>query len=139
MSSTLKNDIVTVEGIGKVYTEKLKGAGIGKVGDLLGRCGTPKGRKELAAATGISAKLILRWTNMADLMRINGVGEEMSDLLEAAGVDTVKELRRRNAANLAKAMAAANAKVKRVNRVPAEPELARWIEQAKGLEPKVSY
>ncbi|MCC7426634.1 MAG: DUF4332 domain-containing protein [Alphaproteobacteria bacterium] len=139
MSSTLKNDIVTVEGIGKVFAEKLKGASIAKVGDLLDRCGTAKGRKDLAAATGIPEKNILRWTNMADLMRINGVGEEMSDLLEAAGVDTVKELRQRNAANLAKAMAAANEKTKRVNRVPAESEVARWIEQAKGLEPKVSH
>ena len=92
--------IIDVEGIGEVYSKKLIEAGINTVDDLLEKCAKPAGRKELAEASGISAKLILTWTNHADLMRINGVGPQFSELLEAAGVDTVKEFRHRKAENL---------------------------------------
>ena len=102
--------IASIEGIGPAFAAKLKAAGIKSTGDLLVRGKDPKGRKEIATATGLDESRILKWTNMADLMRIKGVGEEYSELLEAAGVDTVKELRNRNAANLAKAMSEANAK-----------------------------
>ena len=81
-----------IEGIGPVFAEKLRGAGIRSTGDLLKKGGTPRGRKELADATGIGDKLILEWVNHADLFRIKGVGEEYADLLEEAGVDTVVEL-----------------------------------------------
>ncbi|MCR4810755.1 MAG: DUF4332 domain-containing protein, partial [Prevotella sp.] len=92
--------IVEIEGIGDVYAEKLTAVGIIKVSDLLQKCATPKGRAELAAETCINDKLILRWTNHADLFRIKGVGPQFAELLEAAGVDTVKELRHRVAENL---------------------------------------
>ena len=87
--------IVDVEGIGNVYAEKLIAAGIESTDALLEKCAKPAGRKELAEATGISPKLILTWANHTDLMRINGVGPQFSELLEAAGVDTVKELQKR--------------------------------------------
>ena len=87
--------IIDIEGVGDVYAEKLVAAGINKVSELLEKCAAPKGRKELAEATGISEKLILRWTNHADLFRINGVGPQFAELLEKAGVDTVKEFRHR--------------------------------------------
>ena len=87
--------IIDIEGVGDVYAEKLVAAGINKVSELLEKCAAPKGRKELADATGISEKLILRWTNHADLFRINGVGPQFAELLEKAGVDTVKEFRHR--------------------------------------------
>ena len=87
--------IIDIEGVGDVYAEKLTAAGINKVSELLEKCAAPKGRQELAEATGISEKLILRWTNHADLFRINGVGPQFSELLEKAGVDTVKEFRHR--------------------------------------------
>ena len=82
--------IIDIEGIGDVYAQKLIAAGINKVSELLEKCAAPKGRKELAEATGISEKLILKWTNHADLFRINGVGPQFAELLEAAGVDTVR-------------------------------------------------
>ena len=92
--------IIDIEGVGDVYAEKLIAAGINKVSELLAKCAAPKGRKELAEATGISEKLILRWTNHADLFRVNGVGPQFAELLEKAGIDTVKEFRHRVAENL---------------------------------------
>jgi predicted flap endonuclease-1-like 5' DNA nuclease len=131
--------IATIEGIGPVFAAKLKAAGIKKTGDLLVRGKDPKGRKEIAAATGLDESKILKWTNMADLMRIKGVGEEYSELLEAAGVDTVKELRNRNAANLTKAMVEANAAKKLVRLLPSEKADVKWVAMAKELPPAITY
>ena len=107
--------------------------------ELLDKCAAPKGRKELAEATGISEKLILRWTNHADLFRINGVGPQFAELLEAAGVDTVKEFRHRVAENLQPKLEETNAAKNICNRVPAVSEIQKMIDQAKELEPRVSY
>lgn len=131
--------IIDIEGVGEVYAEKLTAAGIKKVEDLLEKCATPKGRKELAEATEISEKLILRWTNHADLFRISGVGPQFAELLEAAGVDTVKEFRHRVAENLVPKLEEVNAQKNLVNRVPSVKEVQKMIDQAKELEPKVSY
>jgi len=131
--------IATIEGIGPVYADKLKKAGIRTTAALLARAKDPKGRKEVAAAADIDDGLILKWANMADLMRIKGVGEEYSELLEAAGVDTVKELRHRNAANLTKAMAEANTKRKMVRLLPSLSAVTKWVEQAKTLPPMMTY
>ena len=131
--------IIDIEGVGEVYAEKLIAAGINKVSELLEKCAAPKGRKELAEATGISEKLILRWTNHADLFRINGVGPQFAELLEAAGVDTVKEFRHRVAENLQPKLAEVNEAKNICNRVPAVSEIQKMIDQAKELEPKVSY
>jgi len=131
--------IIDIEGVGDVYAEKLVAAGINKVSELLEKCAAPKGRKELAEATGISEKLILRWTNHADLFRINGVGPQFAELLEAAGVDTVKEFRHRVAENLQPKLAEVNEAKNICNRVPAVSEIQKMIDQAKELEPKVSY
>ena len=131
--------VIDIEGVGEVYAEKLVAAGIIKVEDLLEKCATPKGRKELAEATGISDKLILRWTNHADLFRINGVGPQFSELLEAAGVDTVKEFRHRVAENLQPKLEETNAEKHLVRRVPSLKEVIKMIEQAKALPPVVTY
>lgn len=131
--------IIDIEGVGAVYAEKLQAAGINKVSELLEKCAAPKGRKELAEATGISGKLILRWTNHADLFRINGVGPQFAELLEAAGVDTVKEFRHRVAENLQPKLAEVNEAKNICNRVPAVSEVQKMIDQAKELEPKVTY
>lgn len=131
--------IEEIEGIGPAYGEKLRGANIQTTDDLLDRCGTPAGRKELAEATGIGDGQILKWTNMADLMRIKGVGEEYSELLEAAGVDTVKELKMRRADNLTAKMEEVNEAKKLVRATPSEKQVAGWIEQAKSMDPKISY
>ena len=131
--------IIDVEGIGEVYSKKLIEAGINTVDDLLGKCAKPAGRKELAEASGISAKLILTWTNHADLMRINGVGPQFSELLEAAGVDTVKEFRHRKAENLVAKMIEINEQKNLVNRVPSVTEVQKMIDQAKELPPMMEY
>ena len=131
--------IIDIEGVGEVYAEKLVAAGINKVSELLDKCAAPKGRKELAEATGISEKLILKWTNHADLFRINGVGPQFAELLEAAGVDTVKEFRHRVAENLQPKLVEVNEQKNICNRVPAVSEVQKMIAQAKELEPRMTY
>ena len=131
--------IIDIEGIGEAYAPKLIKAGIVKVEDLLKKCAAPKGRAALAAETGISEKLILKWTNHADLFRVKGVGPQFSELLEAAGVDTVKEFRHRVAENLQPKLEETNAAKNICNRVPAVSEIQKMIDQAKELEPRVSY
>ena len=131
--------IIDIEGVGDVYGEKLIAAGINKVSELLEKCAAPKGRKELAEATGISEKLILKWTNHADLFRIKGVAGQFSELLEAAGVDTIKEFRHRVPANLHAKMEAVNAEKNLTNRIPAVKEIEKMIAQAKEMEPIVKY
>ena len=126
--------IIDIEGIGDVYAQKLIAAGINKVSELLEKCAAPKGRKELAEATGISEKLILKWTNHADLFRINGVGPQFAELLEAA-----KEFRHRVAENLQPKLEETNAAKNICNRVPAVSEIQKMIDQAKELEPKMTY
>lgn len=131
--------IEKIEGIGASYAKKLAGAGITTTTGLLKAAADRKGRKELADQTGVPEKLILEWVNKADLMRVKGVGEEYSDLLEAAGVDTVRELRNRNAGNLHKALAETNDKKNLVRRTPSLTEVTAWVEHAKALDPLVTY
>ena len=102
-------------------------------------CAAPKGRKELAEATGIPEKLVLKWTNHADMYRVRGIGPQFAELLEASGVDTVKELSHRVAANLAAKVAEVNAEKKLVGRVPVESELQKMIDEAKTLPGVITY
>lgn len=131
--------IIDIEGIGDVYAQKLAGAGLTTVEALLKAGASPKGRQALAEETGISGKLILEWVNLADLFRIKGIGEEYSDLLEEAGVDTVVELAQRNAENLYAKMVETNAAKELVRRLPSQSQVADWIEQAKALPRVVTY
>ena len=131
--------LLTIEGIGEVYAQKLKGAGITTVEALLEKGATPQGREEVAEAAGISGKLILEWVNHADLYRIKGVAQEYSDLLEEAGVDTVVELSKRNAEHLVAKMQDVNAEKKLVRRLPVLSQVANWIEQAKALPRVITY
>lgn len=131
--------VETIEGVGEVYAEKLNAVGIKTTDDILAKCATPKGRKELEEETGISGKLILKWTNHSDLMRINGVAGQFAELLEAAGVDTVKELKHRVPANLKAKLDEVNAVKNLVNRVPNLPEVEKMVEQAKELEAVITY
>jgi predicted flap endonuclease-1-like 5' DNA nuclease len=131
--------LLAIEGIGPVYAEKLRAAGIGTVESLLEEGASPKGRQALAERTGISNQLLLEWINHADLFRIKGVGEEYSDLLEEAGVDTVPELAQRNAENLFAKMGEVNAQKHLVRRLPTQAQVADWIAQAKALPRVVTY
>ena len=131
--------IEEIEGIGNVYAEKLEAVGVKTTEDLLDRAATPKGREKLAEETGISGKLILKWANHADLFRIKGIAGQFAELLEAGGVDTVKELRHRVPANLHAKLVEVNEEKNLCNRVPSESEIAKMVEQAKELEPRISY
>ncbi len=131
--------IAEIEGIGQVYADKLEAAGIKTTDDLLEKCASPKGREKVAEETGISSKLILKWTNHADLFRIRGVAGQFAELLEAAGVDTVKEFRHRVAAHLYPKLVETNDAKNLCNRVPAEKEIQKMIDQAKELEPVITY
>jgi len=131
--------IAKIEGIGDVYGQKLKKAGIQTVDDLLEAGASPQGRKELAEKTDISDKLILEWVNHADLFRIKGVGEEYSDLLEEAGVDTVPELAQRNAENLYAKIVETNEEKKLVRRLPTQAQVGDWVAQAKELPRVITY
>lgn len=128
-----------VEGIGPATAEKFQAVGIKDTDSLLAASKTPKQRKGLAEKTGISETQILKFANMVDLYRVKGIGSEYSELLEAAGVDTVPELARRNAANLAQAMQKVNEDKKLTRRIPAETEVTRWIEEAKQLPRALEY
>lgn len=131
--------IEEIEGIGPAYAARLRDVGIDTVEDLLQAGATPKGRKSLAEKTGITPANILTWVNHADLFRIKGVAGQFAELLEAAGVDTVKELSHRKAANLHGALTAKNEERPLSGRVPSLGEVERMIAQAKELPPVVSY
>ena len=128
-----------IEGIGPAYGEKLRNAGIMDTDGLLKVCCDADGRRKVAEETGITAKLLLNWANLADLMRISGIGPQYSELLEASGVDTVKELRHRNAENLASKMAEVNAEKKLAKSSPAASVVAKWIEDSKTIEPTITH
>jgi predicted flap endonuclease-1-like 5' DNA nuclease len=131
--------IIDVEGIGSKYAEKLQKVGLKTTEALLKAGSTPKGRKELAEKTGISDAQILKWVNHVDLYRIKGVGSEYSELLEAAGVDTIPELAQRKAGNLIQKIVEVNAAKKLVRKLPVEKQVADWIEQAKKLPRVITY
>jgi predicted flap endonuclease-1-like 5' DNA nuclease len=131
--------IEDIEGIGPQYAEKLKAAGINTVEKLLESGATAKGRDELSMQTGISTKLILTWVNHADLFRIKGVAGQFSELLEAAGVDTIPELAQRNAENLQKAMAQTNDEKHLAKTTPSLSQVTTWIAEAKTLPRVVQH
>jgi predicted RecB family nuclease len=135
----MPSSIADLGGLGPSFTVKLKKVGIRTTEKLLETAKSLKGRQMLAEKAEIDEKQLLRVANLIDRMRIKGVGQEYSELLEAVGVATLKELRYRNPARLAKAMAEANVKRKLVRVLPSEHTIGRWIEHAKKLPVKISY
>ncbi len=135
----MSKSIESIEGIGPQTGNSLRKAGIRTVADLLKAGADKKSRGTLADRTGISEVRVLNFVNMADLFRINGVASQYAELLESAGVDTVKELKHRNAENLAAKMAEVNGKKNLVRRTPSVEVVQDWITQAGKLPPKVSY
>lgn len=131
--------IIEIEGIGETYAAALEKAGVSTVEALLDQGGGPSGREALAGKTGVTAQRILEWVNRADLMRINGVGSEYADLLEAAGVDTVKELAQRRADNLQAKLEEVNTAKNLVRRTPSASEVEKWVGEAKTLPQKVTH
>jgi len=132
-------NIEDIEGVGPAFAEKLAGAGINSINDLLTAGATKKGRDEIEAKTGIAHSHVLKWVNHADLIRIKGVGPEYAELLEAAGVDTVPELAQRNATNLHAKMVEVNESKKLVRQVASETQVEAWVAEAKTLDRVVSH
>lgn len=128
-----------IEGVGPAMELKFREIGITSAEGLLTAGGTAQQREALAASTGISASKISRWVNHADLFRLRGVGGQYSELLEAAGVDSVPELAQRNAANLAAKMAEVNAEKKLTRVTPTEAMVAGWVAEAKTLPRMVHH
>jgi predicted flap endonuclease-1-like 5' DNA nuclease len=131
--------IEDIEGIGPVYGLKSSKVGISSTDRLFEHCGSAKGRRQLASTSGLDEGQLLQWANMADLMRIRGIGKQFAEPLETAGVDTVKELRTRRADKLAAKMKEANAKKKLTRATPSERQIAAWINQARSMSPLINY
>jgi predicted flap endonuclease-1-like 5' DNA nuclease len=131
--------VIDIEGIGETYAAKLEQHGIKRTEDLLQKAGTKAGREILATATKIPESLILTWVNHADLFRINGVAGQTAELLEAAGVDTVKELATRNAANLHTRLSEVNQQFGLSGKVPSTEMLEGMIQEAKSMDKKVFH
>jgi len=131
--------ITQIDGLDEEEVRRLKSAGIRTTTRLLEAAKSPKGRNQLAAETGFSKERILSWANAADRLRIKGMGKGYSSLLQAAGVNTVRELRYRNPSNLAATMAELNKKRKLVRFLPPEKLIERWVKQANELTPKITY
>jgi len=128
-----------IEGVGEFYAQKLREAGIRTTQALLEKGASPQGRQEITEKTDIGGTLILEWVNHVDLFRIKGVGEEYSDLLEAAGVDTVPELAQRNPEHLYQKLVAVNQEKELVRRLPNQAQVSDWVEQAKRLPRVIAY
>jgi len=135
----MSNPLTDIDGIDPEAVSILKTVGIRSTGKLLEAASTAKARKSLAIKTGFEEKQLLCWANVADRMRVRGISKEYAELLQAAGVDTVKELKYRNPANLARAMADANRRRKMVRLLPSEKVVERWIDHAKSLPLKITY
>jgi Domain of unknown function (DUF4332) len=131
--------LTDIEGIDADVVAILKTVRIRSTESLLEAASTVKARKVLAIKTGFDEKQLLCWANVADRMRIRGISKEYSGLLQAAGVDTVKELKYRNPANLAKAMKEVNRRHKMVRLLPSEKVIQRWIGHARTLPLKITY
>ena len=131
--------IAEIEGIGPVFAEKLSKAGVLTVEGLLEKGASRTGRKNIAEESGIDEGKILNWVNKADLFRIKGVGPQFSELLEAAGVDTVPELKQRNAKALYDTLVTTNEQKKLVRKLPTKDQVTDWIKQAKSLSRVVEY
>ena len=135
----MPSSISDLDGLGPGFAMKMKKAGIRTTEKLLETAKSLKGRQMLAEKTEIDQKQLLCVANLIDRMRIKGVGPEYAELLKAAGVNTVRELRYRNPARLADAMAKANEERKLVRVLPSQQTVERWIDQAKKLPVKISY
>ncbi len=131
--------LIDIEGIGKVYADKLEARGLKTTSGLLKSAAHLRGRKDLAVLLGISERKLLSWVNRADLMRVPRIGTQFSDLLEAAGVDTVKELRNRIPENLHIKLLEVNAVKNLARRDPTLEEVNAWVLASKKLVPLVTH
>jgi len=131
--------ISEIQEIEPAVVMKLKALRIRTTAKLLETAKSVRARQHLAEQLDVAETTVLKWANMADRMRIKGVGKEYANLLAAVGVDTVRELKYRNPKNLAAAMAEMNRKRKLVRFLPSEKAVGKMIERAKITPLKISY
>ncbi|MBN1219111.1 MAG: DUF4332 domain-containing protein [Anaerolineae bacterium] len=131
--------IQQLKGITNELTNALKAQGFFNSDQLLDAARTPLGRKLLAEQVGVDPRIILELANRADLARICGIGSVFSNLLEHAGVDTVKELANRRPGNLYDKLAETNSQKELAGRAPTFKAVEDWVAQAKSLPPKLEY
>ncbi len=131
--------LIDIEGIGGKNADKLANVGVRTTEKLLEVAASKSGRKNLSDQIGVSEAKLLEWVNRADLFRVKGIGEEFSDLLENAGVDSPSELANRNAENLYEKLVEINTKKNLVNRVPSAGEIQKMIDDAKTLKKLVTH
>lgn len=139
LAAQSKAKVESIEGIGTTYGDRLRGLGITTTGQLLQTGATPAGRTKIADATGVTPQTVLEWVNRADLSRVKGVAGQYADLLEAADVDTPRELAQRNPDQLWAKLKETNAATPKVRKLPARSTVARWIAQAKTLPQVVQH
>ena len=128
-----------LRGITDTVLNALRGQGLGDSDAFLEAAKTPQGRKSLATAAGVEPSVILELANRADLARIKGIGRVYSDLMEEAGVDTVKELARRSPANLHAKLIEINSTRQFTQRPPSVEQVTDFVEQAKSLPGMLEY
>jgi predicted RecB family nuclease len=131
--------IDSIAGMGVRQATRMRKARIRTTEALLKRGKTRAGRRRIAADTGLAEELIVTWVNRADLMRVKGIGSEYSDLLEASGVETVRELKTRNPTNLHRKMVKVNDQKRLVRRLPTESMVESWIANASRLTSVIKY
>lgn len=122
--------VTDIVGVDARSAAKLRRAGVGTVGDMWTRAGDRTGRTDLSGTTGIEADRLDDWAKKADLMRVKSIGPKYAALLDAAGVTSLKQLRRRSAESLHEKLLETNRSSKIVEHVPGVDELAQWIEKA---------
>jgi predicted RecB family nuclease len=118
---------------------KLKARGLETADDLFNATLTPKGREELAAFAGVPENVILELANRADLSRIKGIAGVYSDLLEEAGVDTVKELKGRVPEHLHAKLLEINTLKNLTPRPPALTTVKNWVALARRRRKFLQY
>ena len=129
--------IEAIQDIGVRHRSRLKAAELWSCRALLEAGATKKGRRIVAETVGVSESRVLEWVHKADLMRVNGISTRYSQLLEAAGVESMRKLRKSRPAQLHQSLVEEDKKRRKrlVNRLPPAKEVAAWIEQARTLSP----
>ncbi|MGD2042065.1 MAG: DUF4332 domain-containing protein [Acidimicrobiia bacterium] len=127
-----------VAGIDHRQATKLRKAGVRTSKSLTECAATRRGRTKLAKETGLSPKDLQLWVHHADLLRVRGIGAEYAVLLVEAGVDTLRDLRRRNPTALLAKIIGMNGSQKVVERLPTESMVESWISSAGELQPSIS-
>lgn len=127
-----------IEGVGKIYAKKLRSIGVRQTHDLLDLCRDAEGRDRLAKYLKVSSKEVSRWTSMADLMRVSGIGGQFAELLEAANVSTIEDLMNQKGDQLAQRLNEINNKKNMARNVPDSSRVGEWVKQASKMESYVT-